>query len=110
MQPNRQALTRLQNPIQQTAASLERGRDRYDIYCRPCHGDEGRGDGPVAPAMANAVRDLTSAQMRQVSDGWLYAVTVHGFGALMPEYGSKVRGDDRWHIVNYVRMLQGAAQ
>jgi mono/diheme cytochrome c family protein len=107
---NRPALDRLRNPVQQTAASIERGRDRYDIYCGVCHGVEGRGDGPVAPALANAVRDLTERRMRDLSDGWIYATIVNGFGALMPEYGSKLDADDRWHIVNYVRVLQGAAR
>ncbi len=107
---NRDALAALANPVERTAASLERGRDRYQIYCAVCHGDGGLGDGPVAASLANAVRNLTTPTMRDLSDGWLYAVTVHGFGALMPEYGSKIRGDDRWHVVNYVRVLQGAAQ
>jgi hypothetical protein len=56
------------------------------------------------------VRDLTEQRMRDQSDGWMYAVIVNGFGALMPEYGSKISVEDRWHIVNYVRVLQGAAR
>ena len=108
--PNRARLDRLANPVQQTAESLNRGRDRYEIYCVVCHGVEGRGDGPVAEAMGGVVRDLTIARMRDLSNGWIYAVTTHGFGALMPEHGSKIRGDDRWHVVNYVRLLQGASQ
>lgn len=107
---NRAALDRLVNPVQRTASSLERGRDRYEIYCLVCHGAEGRGDGPVAPALANVVRDLTAANMVRISDGWMYAVVANGFGALMPEYGSKLKPEDRWAIVNYVRLLQGVAQ
>ncbi len=107
---NRLALDRLQNPTQRTAASMERGRDRYDIYCTLCHGAEGLGDGPVAPALANAVRNLTEQRQITNSDGWIYGVITNGFGALMPEYGSKIRPEDRWHIVNYVRLLQGAAR
>ncbi len=107
---NRAVLRRLPNPMQLTAASIERGEDRYQIYCLVCHGDTGRGDGPVAAALpVGLVRDLTELRMRAVSDGWLYAVVTHGFGALMPEYGSKIRGEDRWHVVNYLRVLQGAA-
>jgi mono/diheme cytochrome c family protein len=107
---NRVLLGRLVNPVQLTAESIDRGRDRYQIYCQVCHGEGGRGDGPVAQAMGGVVRDLTIPRMRDLSDGWIYAVTTHGFGALMPEYGSKIRGDDRWHVVNYLRTLQGAAQ
>jgi mono/diheme cytochrome c family protein len=107
---NEAQLNRLQNPVQRTSASFERGRDRYDIYCGLCHGDGGLGDGPVAPALANAVRDLTEPRQVDKSDGWIYATITNGFGALMPEYGSKISPEDRWHIVNYVRVLQGGAQ
>ena len=107
---NEAALNRLRNPVQQTAASIERGRDRYEIYCSLCHGEGGAGDGPVAPALANAVRDLTDQRQVARSDGWIYATIKNGFGALMPEYGSKMSPEDRWHVVNYVRVLQGAAQ
>lgn len=107
---NRPVLDRIANPMQRTAPSLERGRDRYEIYCGVCHGDAGGGDGPVAAAMGGVVRDLTEPRMRALSDGWIYAVSTHGFGALMPEYGSKLSRDDRWHIVNYVRLLQGVAR
>lgn len=107
---NRSELDRLSNPVQRTASSMERGRDRYDIYCTVCHGAEGLGDGPVAPALANAVRNLTERRQVDNSDGWIYGTISNGFGALMPEYGSKISPEDRWHIVNYVRLLQGAAQ
>jgi mono/diheme cytochrome c family protein len=107
---NRAALDAMRNPMQRTSESLERGRDRYSIYCLPCHGPAGRGDGPIAPAMANAVRNLTEQRARDYSDGWIFGVMTNGFGALMPEQGSRIRAEDRWHIVNYVRMLQGTAQ
>ena len=106
----RALLDALENPMAVTSASIERGRDRFEIYCRPCHGSEGRGDGPIAPKLANAVRDLTSETVRRASDGWIYGVMTGGFGALMPEQGSKLRSEDRWNIVNYVRVLQGASQ
>lgn len=107
---NQDALDALVNPMQMTAASLERGRDRYDIYCAVCHGMEGQGDGPVAEKLANAVRNLHDQRVIDASDGWIYGVIVNGFGALMPAYGGRVASDDRWHIVNYVRALQGDAR
>lgn len=107
---SRAELDALINPVQRTAASIERGEDRYAIYCELCHGGEGRGDGPVAPAIANTVRNLLDEAQIQRSDGWIYSVIANGFGALMPEYGSKVTIEDRWHIVNYVRVLQGVGQ
>ena len=109
IEPNRAALDRLRNPIPNTAASLERGRERYDIYCGVCHGDTGAADGAVARALGGTVRDLTILRMRQISDGWIYAVIGNGYG-LMPEYKSKLSPEDRWNIVNYVRVLQGVAQ
>lgn len=105
---SRAELGRLRNPMSRTAASLERGQDRYEIHCRVCHGDGGQGDGPVADKVIG-IRDLTIPTVRSATDGWLYAVATRGFG-LMPEYGSKLSPEDRWHIVNYVRVLQGAAQ
>lgn len=104
----RTQLARLPNPMPRTAASLERGQDRYAIHCSVCHGAGGLGDGPVSDRMIG-IRDITIPNVRNASDGWLYAVTARGFG-LMPEYGSKLSPEDRWHIVNYVRILQGAAQ
>lgn len=109
IEANRTALDRLRNPVPNTAASLERGRDRYEIYCAVCHGDGGVGDGPVAEALGGTVRDLTEPRMRQISDGWMYSVITNSFG-LMPEYKSKLSQQDRWNVVNYVRMLQGAAR
>jgi len=106
---NQPVLDRLRNPVQRTAASIERGRDRYDIYCAVCHGAEGLGNGPVAPSLANTVRNLTDQRVLDQSDGWIYAVIAKGFGALMPAYGARIAPEDRWHIVNYVRALQGGS-
>ncbi len=107
---NQAALDALRNPVEMTAASLDRGRDRYGIYCAVCHGAEGLGDGPVAEKLANAVRNLNDQRVLDSSDGWIYGVIVNGYGALMPEYGSRLQPEDRWHIVNYVRALQGGAR
>ncbi len=63
----------------------------------------------MAPSLANAVRNLLDQRVLEQSDGWMYSAIANGFGALMPEYGSRISPEDRWHIVNYVRVLQGAA-
>ena len=99
---------RFQNPVAQTAESLERGRDRYDIFCALCHGAQGAGDGPIAAAMP-IVPSLVSLQVRGYNDGYIYAIITNGRG-LMKQYRQRVRGNDRWHIVNYIRVLQGIAQ
>ena len=106
---NQAVLDRLPNPVQRTSTSIERGRDRYDIYCAVCHGPEGLGDGPVAMSLANAVRNLSDQRVLDQSDGWMYGVIANGFGALMPSYGARIAPEDRWHIVNYVRTLQGGS-
>ncbi|MBW8056164.1 MAG: cytochrome c [Nitrospira sp.] len=99
---------RFQNSAARTAESLERGRDRYDIFCALCHGAQGGGDGPIAAAMP-IVPSLVSPQVQGYNDGYIYAIITNGRG-LMKQYRQRVRGDDRWHIVNYIRVLQGIAQ
>ena len=92
----------LPNPIESTGPSLERGRERYDIYCALCHGPAGNSDGSVSQALAGIVPRLNTPQVRGYTDGYIYAVIQDGRG-LMRQYGDKVRGDDRWHIINYIR-------
>ncbi len=98
----------LRNPGQRTAASLERGELMYSIYCLPCHGDAGAGDGPVNRVLM-VTPSLLEDRARRLSDGYLYAIIRHGRG-VMPAQGDRVLPEDRWHIVNYVRVLQGAAR
>jgi len=105
---NLPAINALTNPVPQTAQSLERGQDRYEIYCLPCHGAGGAGDGPVNEKLLITPSLLTD-RAKGLTDGYLYAYIRHG-GSIMPAYGDRVRGDDRWRVVNYVRMLQGAGQ
>ncbi|GBD32800.1 hypothetical protein HRbin33_01774 [bacterium HR33] len=101
-------IDRLVNPVQRTSESIERGRDRYQIYCQVCHGPEGHGDGPVVPKFFPPP-DLTAQQARSYTDGYIYTIIRHGRG-IMPAYGDKIRGEDRWHLVNYIRVLQGASR
>ncbi len=96
----------LPNPIESTAASIERGRERYDIYCSLCHGPTGNADGTVSQAMSGIVPPLTTDRVRAYTDGYIYAVIQDGRGLMKP-YSDKVRGDDRWHVINYLRVLQG---
>ncbi len=96
----------LRNPVPRTAASLARGGKIYDTYCAVCHGTRAGGDGPVASRFGY-VPPLTMDMTRQRSDGQLYAIIRHGRG-IMPRYGDKIRDvRDRWHVVSYVRSLQG---
>lgn len=93
------------NPVRADSASLARGKLVFDQYCIVCHGPAGHGDGTVVAKFVPPP-DLTADPTKQRSDGYLYAMIRQGRG-IMPRYGDKIRGTDRWHVVNYVRQLQG---
>jgi mono/diheme cytochrome c family protein len=98
-------VTMLANPVLPTAASLERGQMLFNTYCIVCHGPAGHADGTVVPKFVPPP-DLTQEMSRERSDGYIYAMIKQGRG-IMPKYGDKIRGVDRWNVVNYVRKLQG---
>ena len=110
-----QTADRLANPRTRTSESINRGRFVYETYCLVCHGATGRGDGPISSAAGGpffGVRSLVNDTIARRSDGYLYGVIVSGqvMGrGLMPIYGDKVLGTDRWDLVNYVRTLQAGA-
>jgi mono/diheme cytochrome c family protein len=93
------------NPVRADSASLARGKLVYEQYCIVCHGPAGHGDGTVVPKFVPPP-DLAADPTRQRSDGYLYAMIRQGRG-IMPRYGDKIRGADRWSVVHYVRQLQG---
>jgi mono/diheme cytochrome c family protein len=91
---------------QQLALSvLQRGRQRFDIYCAPCHGRSGEGNGMVVARGFPAPPSYHSERLRNAPDGHLFDVTTRGFGR-MNSYASQVPTHDRWAIVAYVRALQ----
>lgn len=99
-------------PLPVDAALMQRGRERYDIFCAPCHGLSGYGDGPVsrrAEALAEGTWAIPSSlhaeQSRALAVGQLYETIAHGVRN-MPAYGAQVGVPDRWAIVAYVRALQ----
>jgi mono/diheme cytochrome c family protein len=93
---------RLANPLAGVPASA-RGDTLYHTFCAVCHGMAGAGDGPVGPRVA--APSLLTERARGYTDGYLYSIIRYGRG-VMPRYGDKVRGRDRWEVVNYVRRLQ----
>jgi mono/diheme cytochrome c family protein len=92
-------------PVAVTADLVRRGRQRYEIYCSPCHGVSGRGDGIVVRRGFRAPTTFHVDRLRAQPDGYLYDVITHGFGA-MPDYAAQIPVADRWAIVSYVRALQ----
>lgn len=98
-------LTNVVNPVAPTAASLARGKLVYEQYCIVCHGPAGHSDGTVVPKFVPPP-DIAQDPTKRRSDGYLYAMIRQGRG-IMPRYGDKIRGADRWDVVNYVRVLQG---
>ncbi|HWP59565.1 MAG TPA: cytochrome c [Candidatus Acidoferrales bacterium] len=85
--------------------TLERGRDRFDIFCSPCHDRTGGGDGMVVQRGFTRPPPLFSEQVRRRPPGHIYQVIAKGFGA-MPDYAAQIPPADRWAIVAYVRALQ----
>lgn len=104
---NLPAIDALRNTVDRTAESLEAGKIAYDVYCTPCHGDKGAGNGPVNEKLL-VTPSLLTQQARRYTDGYLYAIIRHGRG-IMPAYGDRIAGDHRWDVVNYVRVLQEVA-
>ncbi len=92
----------LVNPISRDEASVGRGRSLYDINCTMCHGGQGRGDGPVAPAYIPQPADLTSSRIQSLTDGDIFLRITNGFST-MPAFRKQLTPEERWDIVNYVR-------
>ena len=96
-------------------AMAERGQERYNISCAPCHGISGHGDGLIATRAvsvgAAALNPPTfhNERVRQMPDGLLYATITNGIRT-MPSYRHSVAMNDRWAIVSYVRALQLSQQ
>ncbi len=86
-------------------AFLERGKNRFETFCAPCHGILGNGQSAVSADMARRKPPaLTDPRFEQEPDAEIYQVISHGYG-LMPSYGDRLEPRDRWAVVSYVRVL-----
>ena len=98
-------------PVPVTAALLERGQERYNIYCSVCHGVAGDGRGVIMVGNGGQGYGFTPAPsyhsdfLRTVPDGYVFDVITNGVRS-MPSYAHEVSPADRWAIVAYVRALQ----
>lgn len=92
-------------PFQITRADLERGRERYDIYCTPCHDYTGSGRGMIVQRGFPQPPSYHIQRLREAPVGHFYEVITNGFGA-MYSYAARVQPADRWRIAAYIRVLQ----
>ena len=90
-----------------TQALLQRGRERFDIYCAVCHGPAGYGDGMIVQRGFPAPPSYHSDRLRKASIQHFYDVITDGYGA-MYSYAQRVSPADRWAIVAYIRALQAS--
>lgn len=93
------------NPLEVTMASLERGQERYNIYCSPCHSKIGDGRGIMVQRNYTPPPSFHEKRIREFADGYLFNVITHGVRN-MPSYAHQISTEDRWKIVAYVRALQ----
>ncbi|MHB0968718.1 MAG: c-type cytochrome [Thermoanaerobaculia bacterium] len=92
-------------PFPITEQVMNRGEERFNIYCAPCHGRTGRGDGMIVRRGYRRPPSYHIDRLRQMPVGHFYDVITNGFGA-MPSYRYQVPIEDRWAIVAYLRALQ----
>lgn len=96
----------LMNPLIPAKGNIELGKKKYLTYCSPCHGDFGEGDSRLKGQFPNPPT-LHSTRGREFSDGMIYHIITNGQN-IMPSYSSQITRDERWAIVNYIRVLQRA--
>jgi hypothetical protein len=92
-------------PFTVTVATLERGRERYDIFCAPCHGLVGDGNGIIAEYGMEAPPSFHDPDLRESSAGYYFTIMTNGT-RVMPSYAARIPVEDRWAIVAYIRALQ----
>lgn len=92
-------------PFTATMATLERGRERYQIQCAVCHGATGAGNGIATKYGLVGVANLNQQRLRDMTDGEIYNTIANGKNTMLG-YGGVIQVPDRWAIVSYVRALQ----
>lgn len=92
-------------PFSVTRRTLERGRERFDIFCAPCHGRLGNGQGMIVQRGFRSPPSFHEDRLRDMPVGHFFDVITNGFGT-MKDYASRVTVYDRWAIAAYIRALQ----
>jgi mono/diheme cytochrome c family protein len=92
-------------PIPVTEEVMDRGQERFNVFCSPCHGRTGQGNGMIVQRGFRAPPSFHEDRLRNAPVGYFFDVMTHGFGD-MPEYATQVPVADRWAIGAYIRALQ----
>jgi mono/diheme cytochrome c family protein len=92
-------------PVALDLALLQRGAERYKIFCSPCHGLQGDGNGMVAMRGMKHPPSYHQPRLRQVPNGYLFDVVANGFGQ-MQGYSAQISRRDTWAVIAYIRALQ----
>jgi mono/diheme cytochrome c family protein len=92
-------------PFPVTSEVMARGQERYGIYCAPCHGYAGYGDGIIVQRGFSPPPSFHEQRLRELPVGYLFQVITNGIGA-MYSYGDRIQPEDRWAIIAYMRALQ----
>jgi mono/diheme cytochrome c family protein len=99
----------MKNPVKTSPASIAAGKAIYDKQCTSCHGDAGKGDGKMAASITTGPKpsDLSDAQWKHGStDGEIFTIIRDGSkGTGMRGYGTRLKTEDIWNVVNYLRTL-----
>lgn len=110
--PNGQLADALPAGIELNQQLLDRGQERYNIYCQPCHGETGHGNGPVTRrggGFAVAPANLVQQRFLPAPLGYFYEVATNGKGSMLG-YKAQIPVEDRWAIAVWVRTLQVASK
>lgn len=98
-------VAKMKNPIKATPESIQKGKQLYEANCAFCHGQTGKGDGPVASSLPEKPADLSNKEiMARLTDGEVFWRITKGKRP-MPSFEKTLSEKERWHIVNYLRTL-----
>lgn len=95
-------------PMAVTEEAMKRGQDRFRVFCVPCHGELGNGQGMIAKrgyTLARPVGNYHTQRLRDMPVGHFFDVITNGYGTMFP-FRARIKPEDRWAIVAYVRALQ----
>jgi mono/diheme cytochrome c family protein len=101
--PSMADAAKLSNPLQGSPADLSPGKESYGVFCSPCHGEAGKGDGPVGLKLKPRPSNIgPGGMLPSLSDGELFTIVTNGAGA-MPSFAADLSPEDRWRIVAWLR-------